>query len=243
MLEIYTRGESDRGIVLLTGRGELIIAHASAGARSRRRFGGALQPGARVRARWTLPREGAAPRLDEATLMHEPPAPDPLERYYAAAHLLELGRSLAREGAEDPRLFRLLCASLERLDAGDAIDPLLRYVEAWVLALSGLLPEWESCTICESSLRGVCRYLALDAGVFCAAHRPAGALSVRSPSADWLRVIRSAPPDAVPALPAGSAQELADLLAALIVHFLERPLKALPALAQLRSRRGIGESA
>ncbi len=235
MLETFVRGESDRGVALLTSRGELVFAHAPTAARSRKRFGGALQPGARVRARWSLRSEGASPRLDEAVLLREPPKPDPLERYYAAAHLLEISRSFAREGSEDERSFRLLCGALERLEAGDAVDPLLRYVEAWSLRLAGQLPDFEHCAECAASLAGARSFLVSNAGAFCASHRPPAALSIEGASSLWLTEIRQCPLDAIPPLPPAGAFNLSELLATLLVDFLEAPLRVLPRLRRLQS--------
>jgi len=154
VLDTNVVGEADRRVLLLTSRGELIRALAPSAARSRRRFGAALQPGARVRARWTVRAEGAPPTLEEAQLLVAPPTPDPLERYYTVAHVLEMTTAFAREGAEDPRLFRLLAVILDRLEAGDPPGPLCRYFEAWTLRLAGLLPDLESCVQCGARLAG-----------------------------------------------------------------------------------------
>ncbi len=236
VLDVRERGESDRGVLLLTEDGELVGTHAPAGARSRRRFGGALQPGALVDARWVLRREGAEARLEEAQLREEPPPPDPLERYYGAAHLLELARAFAREGEEDPAFFRLFAALLERLAAGDPVVPLLRYAEAWTLRLAGLLPEWDACAECGEELGVRERQLAPGAGVFCAAHRPAGARAVPVTVAAWIENTRGAAPANPPALPESLEALLERTLGGLITAFTERPLRALDAWRTVRQK-------
>ncbi|RMG47517.1 MAG: DNA repair protein RecO, partial [Acidobacteria bacterium] len=52
VLATTVRGEADRVVHLLAASGERLVALAPAAARSQRRFGGALLPGARVKVRW-----------------------------------------------------------------------------------------------------------------------------------------------------------------------------------------------
>ena len=237
VLEVELAGEADRRVLLLGGRGELVRALAPAAARSRRRFGAALQPGARVRARWSVRAEGASAILEEAQLLAPPPTPDPLERYYTLLHLVETTALFAREGADDPRLFRLLAAALERVGAGDAVGPLSRYFEAWVLRLGGLLPELDVCAACGRALTGQAVRVAGERGGFCAEHAPPGARRLGPAAAAWLEETRRRPPGELPALSESAGDELARLLPALIFEFTERPLRALGALARHRRAR------
>ncbi|MBP7146826.1 MAG: DNA repair protein RecO C-terminal domain-containing protein [Acidobacteria bacterium] len=234
VLEVQERGESDRRVLMMVRSGELVPALAPAGARSRQRFGGALQPGARVRARWTVRREGAEPVLEEAQLLAAPPAGDPLERLYLAAHVLETIGAFAREGAVDPPLYRLLAAALDEIARGAPVDALARYVEAWTLRLAGLLPEGSACAECGAPLAGRRVALAAERGVFCSRHIPAGARVLGPGAAGWLEATRRAGPEALPELAAAHAVELARVLVDLVVSFTGKPLRAWPALARLR---------
>lgn len=242
VLSVELVGEADRRVLLLNSQGELVRALAPAAARSRRRFGAALQPGARCRARWTVRAESAPAVLDEAQLLALPPTPDPLERYYTAAHMLESTAAFAREGAEDPRLFRLLAASLERLAAGDPAAPLARYFEAWTLRLAGLLPELDECAGCGSALKGRAVRIAGERGAFCASHAPAGSRALSAAAAAWLDQTRRRSPEDLPPLSPAADVELQRVLPALIGDFTERPLLAWDALRRLQSRGGAGET-
>ena len=234
VLDAELSGEADRRVLLLTAEGELVRARAPSAARSQRRFGAALQPGSRIRARWSRRAEDAPAILEEALSLAPPPTPDPLERYYVACHALELAAAFAREGAEDPRLFRLLSATLERLAAGDKPAPLARYVEAWTLRLAGLLPRLDACEACGADLAGGPARLAGESGAFCAAHAPAEAQAVGAAAAEWLRATHNCPPGALPPLAGAAAADLERALPELIVSFTERPLRALAALRRLQ---------
>lgn len=239
VLDAELAGEADRRLLLLTQNGEAVRAVAPAAARSRRRYGAALQPGARIMARWTQRGEGRPALLDEAQLLAAPPVPDPLERYYAAAHALELAAGFAREGDQDPRLFRLVAVVLERLAGGDPEVPLLRYLEAWVLRLAGLLPEFDACEECGAPLTGRTVGVVHERGAFCGAHAPGGAWTLGTAGLEWLNAIRRCPPGALPPLAGRAAEELGRLLPALIGAFIERPMRALAALRRLE-RAGNG---
>lgn len=234
VLDSRVSGESAKLVSLLTEHGQLLQAFAPGAAASRRRFPGALEPGCRVRVRWTVAREGGWPRLQEAIVEKPPPAPDPVDRLYATAHMVELARAFARQGVEEPRLFRLLVACLAALEAGVAIDPLLRYAELWTLRLAGLWPDTRSCAVCGAPLSGGPRYMLPDAGAVCAEHRSGGAQRLEDRPAAWADSAARTPPQRLPGLDAASDRDLRRVLVRWIVGFTDRPLSALDGLDRLR---------
>lgn len=239
VLEASLVGEADRQVRLLLRSGELLRGTAPSGARSQRRFGPALQLGARIRIRWSRKRETAEAVLEEAQVLALPPSPDPgLERYYVAAHALETVGAFAREGAEDPRLFRLLAAVLDRLAAGDPPDPLARYLEAWTLRLAGLLPDLDTCSACGISLSGKVRLLVPEEGVFCGDHAHSGFHRLTQAPSEWIQATRHCPPGNLPAMNSSTRAALAAVLPSFIVSFTGRRLVAWPALIQLRRSEG-----
>lgn len=237
VLDCRLSGESDRRVLLLASSGELVRGVAPSAARSRRRFGGALQPGTRVRARWSVKRPGADAVLEEAQVVAAPPPGEPLERLYAAAHLLELGAGFAREGAEDERLFRLVAACLDALASGAPVEELLRYAEAWTLRLAGLLGDLARCDACGAALEGRTVRIVPEGGACCPRHATPGALSLGPAAGRWLSGAWRQHPTALDPLPAVTARELAAVLPALLVAFTGRPLVAWPALERLRRDR------
>ena len=238
VLEVYEREEADRGVALLGEGGELIVVHAPAAARSRRRFGGALGLGTKIRASRRRKREGARWILLEATTLREPPPPDPLVVYYATAHVLELARAFAREGAGDPRLFRLIDAVVGQLAEDVPVEPLLRYTEAWILRLAGLMPNLRRCAECGESLEDQDQiWLAPEMGAFCGRHRPARAERISHAAAEWVGRTADCPPGDAPELAQEIAGSLRTALVFLIESFTGQRLRALR--AWLRAAREI----
>ena len=238
MLEVRPREDADRGVTLLLGSGELVVAHAPAGARSRRRFGGALEPGARVRARWTHARQGSRAVLTEAEPQRPAPAPDPLERYYAACHLLEMARNISQEGLVDPRVFRLVDRCIEALGTGAQVGALLRYAEAWMLRLAGVLPPLDACEVCGRSLGGRAGlHLAPEVGARCREHRAPGSAALGPEATAWLRRSRTASPDRLEALEEDVDEPLRRALESLLIALTGRRLRALEALTRLGRER------
>ncbi len=237
VLDAQSAGETHKRIWLLTEHGERVHLWAPGAARSKRRFSGALQPAAKVAARWTLKKDGALPILEEAELLVPPPKPDPLDRFYVACHLLEIVGAFAKEGMEDPRLYRLLGKSLLLLQEGKDVDLIARYAEAWTLRLSGWLPEIERCVTCGVSLHGAAAEVTLAGGALCVEHGVGSRLRLRSQSAEWLRATRRREPEALERPEPAENHELSTVLLAVIVDAMDRPLRCWPALARWRRKQ------
>lgn len=153
MLGIHELGEADLIVTLLAEGAGRVRGVAASARRSRRRFGGALEPLTRVRAAWTE-REGRdLHRIDTLeparsfAVMQSDPAIQA-----ACAVFCEVGAVLARDNEADPRSFRLLGALLEALEAGLHPCVAVRYFEYWMLRLHGILPETAACAGCGAAL-------------------------------------------------------------------------------------------
>jgi DNA repair protein RecO (recombination protein O) len=146
-------GESDVIVTLLTENAGIVKGVARAARRSRRRFGGALEPLTRVSVRWMAKEgrdlqriESLEPRRSYAELQSDP------ARQAACAVLAEVGTAVGREEQADPMGFRLIGSVLDALEGG--LDPLIavRYFEYWTLRLQGLLPDLTTCHLCGREL-------------------------------------------------------------------------------------------
>jgi DNA repair protein RecO (recombination protein O) len=239
VLRTQPLGEADRLVVLLARQEGQVRAVARSARRSRKRFGGALEPLSRVRASWTERPGRDLGRLEELDLLDSAAEAqaDP-ETFYRLAHVAELAEAFSRPGEGDERAFRLLASVVEAV--GEGTDPALaaRYFELWTLRLSGLLGEARSCSECGASLAG--REVRVDpagGGPWCprcAAEAGPGALPV--PAAQWdllLRALR----EPVARLPRGSLgrrdRALQGFLHRALVGYTERPLRAQRALEKL----------
>jgi DNA repair protein RecO (recombination protein O) len=153
VLGTQTLGEADVIVTLLAESSGRVRGVAPSARRSRRRFGGALDPLTRVRVSW-VEREGRELHRIESldlTRSYAPMQSEPVLQA-ACAVLAELATSLAREGEADPKGFRLLGALLDALERG--LDPWIavRYFEYWSLRLHGVLGEMDACPVCGRGL-------------------------------------------------------------------------------------------
>jgi len=148
VLSTLDYGDADRLVTLLTrGRGKL-TAFAAGARKSRRRFAGALEPGTLLRAR-LVERHGSTVRLDAVEVVHAfPHIREELPRIARALYALELCRELLRDEEPAPELLSLAVDWLGRLDAGEAGPTSVLAFELQALALAGLMPRFDACTLC-----------------------------------------------------------------------------------------------
>jgi len=161
-------GDADRLVTLLTrGRGKL-TAFAAGARKSRRRFAGALEPGTLLRAR-LVERRGSTVRLDAVEVVQAfPRIRDELPRIARALYALELCRELLREDEPAPELLSLAVEWLGRLDAGEAGPTSVLAFELQALALAGLMPRFDACTLCGGPPGDAPRFDVDHGGAVCA---------------------------------------------------------------------------
>jgi DNA repair protein RecO (recombination protein O) len=224
-------GEADLIVTLLAEHAGRIRGVAASARRSRRRFGGALEPLSRVRASW-VEREGRElHRIEALDLERSYAAMQALpERQAACAVICEIAGLIAHENEPEERSFRLTGAVAGALE--DGLDPwvAVRYFEYWIARLHGLLPEAGACGRCGKELHaGEASFAAPPDGVLCKACA-AGVDGARRLSPSELAMLAGfatkAPSEAgehAAAARSGAAAER--LLRGTIEAFLERPLR------------------
>jgi DNA repair protein RecO (recombination protein O) len=143
VLETLELGEADLIVTLLGREAGKVRAVAPGARRSRRRFGGALEPLTRVAAEWVEREARDLHRLESVDCLRSFAAmqADP-ELQATCAVLVELTRTFGSEGQAEPADFRLIGAVLEALERGGDPPTLLRYFEYWLLRIHGLLPDF-----------------------------------------------------------------------------------------------------
>lgn len=143
-------GEADRIVRLLTAERGVVSALARGARSSRKRFGGGLELGNRLRALIRRGR-GELDTLDSAEVIDgRPHLRADLDRIALAAYCCELVGSLARPDHGEPRLFGLLDVALLVLDAATASPtPVFRLAfEAKALTFAGYGPRLDACAVC-----------------------------------------------------------------------------------------------
>jgi DNA repair protein RecO (recombination protein O) len=142
-------GESDRIVSLFTLEHGRIKAFARGARKSRKRFGPALEPFARIDVQARI-KEGLS-SLQQADIVSIYTAiRADLGRIAHAIYACELVDAITPEGHPLPRLYRLLSAYLERLEKEPAVEGDRRFFEINLLNILGYRPSLETCTRCDS---------------------------------------------------------------------------------------------
>jgi recombinational DNA repair protein (RecF pathway) len=149
LLDVVDLHDRDRIVTFLTL--ELGKKKGGAqGARSRHsRFGGQLQPLAKVQVTWYEKEGRELGRISSVELVRtarrlQEDLDGLLLGSYLADHMLEF----AQEDDASEHLYRLLDSTLEALLEGVDRDLAARYFEAWVLRLAGVFPSPRACPSC-----------------------------------------------------------------------------------------------
>lgn len=155
LLRTHALGEADLILTLLAEEHGGVRAVARSARRSRRRFGGALEPLTRLRVSWSEKEGRELHRIEtiETVRSYAPMQSEPAMQA-ACAVLAEVAEVYSRDGHPDARAFRLLGACLDALEAGGEPWPVIRYFEWWTLRLHGLLPDLAACARCGAALDG-----------------------------------------------------------------------------------------
>lgn len=214
---------------------------AKSALKSRKRFGGALEPMTVARA-WFVerPRQELA-RLDQLEIIRSPlTAPVDQARLTVLSFFAELLEEALPEHDPQETVFRLLASVLEHTTAvqSETVQPWmpLTYFSLWMTRLMGLLPDIAHCTVCgEALLPGQVFFNHHADGLFCAVHRNGSPSTLSSDS--WqlaLRMLR-APTSAFVSepWPRRRAQDLRRFAVHVLERHLERKLRSAEALARL----------
>jgi DNA repair protein RecO (recombination protein O) len=183
--------EADLLVSLFTreyGRIKGVARHAM---RSRRRFGGALEPMTHVRATWAERPRQELVRLDAFEIISSPmTAPVDYARVAALELIAEVLDELP-EGAVEDAVFRLALAVLGELHVGRVWMP-VTYFCLWMNRLMGWMPELSHCLVCGTDLRGKGVWYSSTAdGATCYDDRRPGSISLNAEAvADAIRIFR-----------------------------------------------------
>lgn len=223
-------GEADLIVTLLAEHRGRVRGVAAQARKSRRRFGGALDPMTRVSASW-VEREGrqlhrieSLEPLRSYAAMQSDPA-----RQAACAVLSEVAGAIVREEQPDTTTFRLLGSVLDALEGG--LDPwvAVRYAEYWLLKLHGVLPDLSHCAGCgEPFAARDLRLAAGGSGLYCKrCPKPAGAAALTPADRAALVAIDTHAPAGVPVTPetARPGGVLESLLKGALQDFAERSFR------------------
>lgn len=177
VLRTYPMREADLLVTLLTRVEGKVRGVARSAKKSKRRFGGALEPLTYVRAFYEMKERQELARLDAFEVLESPLATEvDYARAVALAHIAELLDELLPDHEANDAIFRLTLSVLRVLqdvkatedDAHSEIWMPVTYFELWLTRLVGFLPELTECVVCGRALNGSHAYFhALADGLMC----------------------------------------------------------------------------
>jgi DNA repair protein RecO (recombination protein O) len=154
VLRTYPLRESDLLVTLFTRLEGKVKGVARAAKKSKRRFGGALEPLTYVRAFYDDRERQELARLDSCEVIESPMTGEvTYARATALAHVAELLDQLMPDREASDAVFRLSLAVVQEL-RGSALWMPVTYFELWMTRLMGFLPELSECIVCGRPLDG-----------------------------------------------------------------------------------------
>ncbi len=161
VLRTHRYGEADRIVIFLTiehGKKRGVAKNAS---KSRKRFGGALEPLTRGRAHYVEHEGRELVRLERIEPTRSPMQTmtgrgsvaeaevesDPASVLAHASYFAELLDEWSPDDAVNERLFRLGAGVGDALGRGGSMEALARYFEYWLLKLEGVYPAIEDSDV------------------------------------------------------------------------------------------------
>ncbi len=236
VLRTWPIHEADQIVSLFTRDYGKIKGVAKAAARSRRRFGGAMEPMTHVRASYVEKPRQELVRLDSFDIVTSPlSAPIDYARAAALAFFSEVLEETLPDHDPHDAVFRLLVAVLSFTRNGSIWMP-VTYFALWTTRLMGWLPELTICVHCGAPLNGQASYFHPQVdGLFCAQHRRAGSLTLSVESQALAnRILRvSVPALAAEAWPRQRAADLRRFAIQALERHIDRRLISVIALHRL----------
>jgi DNA repair protein RecO (recombination protein O) len=214
---------------------------AKSALRSRKRFGGALEPMTVARAWFAERPRQELVRLDQLEILSSPllTPVDPARMAVLSFYAELLDEALPERDPQET-VFRLLVSVLDQttVEQSDIVQPWmpLTYFQLWMTRLMGLLPDIAHCTACgELLVAGEASFNSLGDGLFCPVHRNGSASGLSADSWQLAQRMLKAPASAFAAepWPRRRAQDLRRFTLQALERHLERKLRSAEALARL----------
>src|SRR5438874_645410 len=172
VLRTYPFRESDLLVTLFTRTEGKVRGVARAAKKSRRRFGGALEPLTYIKVAFEDRERQELARLDSCEVLESPLTTEvTYPRAVALGHVAELLDELLPDREANDAVFRLAVSVLAQLRTPEFWLP-ITYFDLWMARLMGYLPELSECLGCGRALNGSRAYFhALADGLMCPEHK------------------------------------------------------------------------
>ena len=229
VLRTWPFHEADLLVSLFTrdqGKVKGVARHAM---RSRRRFGGALEPATHVRAHYTERPGQELIRLDQFEVLWSPlTAPVDRPRLAALQLVTEVLEEAMPDLAPEDNIYRLALTTLTSVQSSSVYLP-VTYFCLWMNRLMGWMPELGPCAACGLDLRGETVWWSPTAdGVTCPDDRRPGSRALTAASvAESHRIARTSLAElATEPWPATRSADLRAFAIGTLERHLERRLRS-----------------
>ena len=230
VLDVVDLHDYDRIVTLLTRSHGKKRGVAKGARRKFSRFGGQIQPLAKLSVTWYEKEGSDLVRITAAEMIRNADALlVDLEGLLLSSYLRDHMLEFAQEDEPDEKMYRLLDSTVEALLHGVDRDLATRYFEAWVLRLAGVFPAPYRCPECDGILMEKGAVLPQESeGLVCReCGGSAGTLVSREVLDFLLRISSRGLSEMEEEAPSVATLEKADkLCAAVRRRFLQRELKS-----------------
>ena len=227
VLRSYPLREADLLVTFFTRAEGKVRGVARSAKKSKRRFGGALEPLTYVRAFYDVRERQELARLDSCEVLESPMASEvSYARAVALGHIAELLDELLPDREANDAIFRLTLSVLHILTGPDVWMP-ITYFELWLTRLVGFLPELTECTVCGRSLNSSRAYFhALADGLMCPDDKRLASSEISSESRALAAQMFRAPVESFVGMPwpKSHAADLRKFLIQILQRHLEKKL-------------------
>lgn len=235
VLRSYPLREADLLVTLFTRQEGKLRGVARSAKKSKRRFGGSLEPLTRVTVYYEDRASADLVRLDSCDVLESPLSEQvDYARAVGLAHVAEMLEELLPDREPNDTIFRLSVSVLQHLRANALWMP-LTYFDLWMVRLIGLLPDLRSCIACGSALNGHPAYFhPLADGLACARDKRLASLEMSGESRAMAAEIFRVPLEGLKGgWPRSRAADLRKFLAQCIERHVEKKLVTFAMLEKL----------
>lgn len=160
-------GDADYVLTLFTRDYGKIAGFAKHARKSRKRFGGRLEPFIQFRVRMKDKSRDMYFIEDADTIRVYHSFMENIELFLWGSFMLESLDALLPKDSPNEELFEILVNALRELDEGMSVLPVVLEFQLRILSASGYEPNFEMCSVCDKPVEGEARFSVERGGVVC----------------------------------------------------------------------------
>lgn len=239
ILRTYPLAETHKICVLLTRTKGLIRGVAHGARRMKSRFGASLEPFTEIHVTYFEKEGRELVSISNCDILHSHfHHASRTENAAALSYITELLCEFLPAHDPNERLYRLVMALMEAMDADLDLESLLRYFELWLLKLSGYFPDLKTCSSCNGRIdAGSGVWLANDGTPQCYSCSGGRGTTINADLRRTIELLLRNSPEAFAKLekPVEHLVAIREICYRLIRRFLERDLRSYELMNQLQA--------